>query len=86
VGDADGKERVLLIKQSVALRAYLGEVVVPVVIDALMEICHLQPADPVDYLAEYLYHAVTAKEELGKIPPHWNDLEWGPPPDSEAEA
>jgi adenylate kinase len=80
------KERVLLIKQSVALRAYLGEVVVPVVIDALMEICHLQPADPVDYLAEYLYHAVTAKEELGKIPPHWNDLEWGPPPDSEAEA
>ena len=55
------------------------EVVVPVVIDALMEICHLQPADPVDYLAEYLYHAVTAKEELGKIPPHWSDLEWGPP-------
>jgi adenylate kinase len=80
------KERELLIKQSVQLRAYLGEVVVPVVIEALMEICHLQPADPVDYLAEYLYHAVTAKAELGKIPPHWSDLEWGPPPDSEAEA
>jgi len=40
------KERELLIKQSVQLRAYLGEVVVPVVIEALMEICHLQPADP----------------------------------------
>jgi hypothetical protein len=80
------KERDLLIKQSVQLRAYLGEVVVPVVIEALMEICHLQPADPVDYLAEYLYHAVTAKAELGKIPPHWSDMEWGPPPDSETEA
>jgi hypothetical protein len=35
--------------------------------------------------ARYLYHAVTAKAELGKIPPHWSDLEWGPPADSEAE-
>jgi adenylate kinase len=79
------KERELLIKQSVELRAYLGEHVVPVVIEALMEICHLQPSDPIDYLAEYLYHAVSAKEELGKIPAHWSTMDWGPPPDSELE-
>jgi len=77
------RERELLVKQSTHLRAYLSEVVVPPVIEALMEICHLQPADPVDYLAEYLFHAATAREELGSLPKHWSDLSWGPADDDE---
>jgi adenylate kinase len=79
------RERELLVKQSKPLRDYLSEVVVPPVIEALMEICHLQPADPVDYLAEYLFHAATNKEELGPLPKHWADLEWTPQPPGDDE-
>jgi len=41
--------------QSLPLRTYLMENVMPTLTKALIEICNVRPDDPVDYLAEYLF-------------------------------
>jgi adenylate kinase len=33
--------------------------VVPALVDGLLDICKVQPDDPVDYLAEYLFNRAT---------------------------
>jgi adenylate kinase len=44
---------------SLPLRKYLLEHVVPPLVDGLLDVCKVQPDDPIDYLAEYLFkHAV----------------------------
>jgi adenylate kinase len=73
------RERELLVKQSGPLRTYLMQVVVPHIQKALMEVCHLQPEDPVDYLAEYLFHAAVAEQELGELPKAWRENPWVEP-------
>ncbi len=37
------------------LRDYMNQYVTPTVTEALIEICRVQPSDPVDYLAEFLF-------------------------------
>lgn len=48
-------EQQLLEKYSESLRQYLTTFVVPTLTKGLIEVCQEQPADPVDYLAEYLF-------------------------------
>lgn len=50
------KEQELLEKYSESLRQYLTAFVTPVLTRGLIEVCQEQPSDPVDYLAEYLFH------------------------------
>jgi len=48
-------EQHLLEENSKQLRQYLTAFVVPTLTQGLIEVCQEQPADPVDYLAEYLF-------------------------------
>ena len=44
---------------SLPLRKYLLEHIVPPLVDGLLEVCKVQPDDPIDFLAEYLFkHSV----------------------------
>mgnify|MGYP000029126758 CR=1 FL=1 len=45
----------MLEKRALPLRQYLMSNVVPVLTQGLLEVCKLKPADPVDYLAEWLF-------------------------------
>ena len=49
------KEREILETKSQPLRHYLMDNVIPILADGLLEVCKMQPDDPVDYLAEYLF-------------------------------
>lgn len=40
---------------SLPLRKYLMQNVIPALVDGLLDVCKVQPADPIDYLAEYLF-------------------------------
>ncbi len=51
---------------SAPLRAYLLQHVMPALMDGLMEVVQKQPADPVDYLAEWLYRRATHAQEAGE--------------------
>uniref|UniRef100_A0A8C4FGG7 Adenylate kinase 7b n=1 Tax=Dicentrarchus labrax TaxID=13489 RepID=A0A8C4FGG7_DICLA len=52
--DVRRQEEELLEAQSVPLRSYLIEHVMPTLTQGLMECCTARPQDPVDFLAEYL--------------------------------
>ncbi|XP_062378843.1 adenylate kinase 7 isoform X2 [Sardina pilchardus] len=49
------QENELLDAQSVPLRGYLAQHVMPTLTHGLIECCRNRPADPVDFLAEYLF-------------------------------
>lgn len=49
------EQQELLEESSKPLRQYLLDNVVPHVINGLMEVCKVQPDDPIDYLAEFLF-------------------------------
>lgn len=49
----DQKEK--LDSKSQPIRQYLNDNLVPILTDGLIDICKLQPDDPVDALAEYLF-------------------------------
>lgn len=48
-------ERDILDAKSQPIRQYLMDNLVPILTDGLHEICKRSPADPVDFLAEYLF-------------------------------
>ncbi|TKS86194.1 Adenylate kinase 7 [Collichthys lucidus] len=52
--DARQQQEEVLVAQSVPLRDYLMEHVMPTLTQGLMECCTARPQDPVDFLAEYL--------------------------------
>jgi len=55
------REEAELVGQCAApLRQYLMSHVVPALVEGLVEVCKVQPEDPVDYLAEYLFKCSTA--------------------------
>ena len=41
--------------RAMPLRDYLMENVIPTLTEGLLEVCKVQPEDPVDYLAEWLF-------------------------------
>lgn len=49
------QEKEMLNIRSIPLRQYLTDNVLPVLTEGLIEVCRMKPADPVDYLAEYLF-------------------------------
>ncbi|KAG7226212.1 hypothetical protein INR49_002906 [Caranx melampygus] len=49
------QEQELLEAQSVPMRSYLLEHIMPTLTQGLLECCRAQPQDPVDFLAEYLF-------------------------------
>ncbi|KAI9183218.1 hypothetical protein H9P43_004135 [Blastocladiella emersonii ATCC 22665] len=49
------QEQQVLEAQSLPLRHYLMQHVMPVLSSGLMEVCKVRPEDPIDYLAEYLF-------------------------------
>jgi adenylate kinase len=48
---------------SLPLRKYLMRSVVPALVDGLLDVCKVQPEDPIDYLAEFLFNYATAHVE-----------------------
>lgn len=48
-------ERDVLDSMSHPIRQYLMDNLVPILTDGLIEVCKKTPADPVDFLAEYLF-------------------------------
>ena len=48
-------EREQLIQKSQPIRHYLMENLVPILTDGLINVCKLQPKDPVDSLASFLF-------------------------------
>jgi adenylate kinase len=55
VGYCMQKERELEQVQNFPFRNYLMDFVVPVLNEGLVEVSHILPDDPVEFLAEYLY-------------------------------
>jgi adenylate kinase len=57
------KHREILDQQSQPIRQYLSNNVAEILSDGLAEICRMQPDDPVDALAEYLFkHSLRVPE------------------------
>ncbi|EFC39344.1 adenylate kinase [Naegleria gruberi] len=52
------QEKIMLEVKSQPLRVYLMENVIPVLTKGLIEVCQMQPEDPVDYLAEWLFKQI----------------------------
>jgi adenylate kinase len=50
------EENLLLEASCQPLRSYLMQNVIPALVDGLLDVCRVRPEDPVDYLAEYLFH------------------------------
>ncbi|KAF0976076.1 hypothetical protein FDP41_004752 [Naegleria fowleri] len=57
------QEKMMLEVKSQPLRMYLMENVIPVLTKGLIEVCQMQPEDPVDYLAEWLFRQVENSEK-----------------------
>ncbi|KAG2381450.1 hypothetical protein C9374_006439 [Naegleria lovaniensis] len=57
------QEKMMLEVKSQPLRMYLMENVIPVLTKGLIEVCQMQPEDPVDYLAEWLFRQVEKSTE-----------------------
>ncbi|ORZ30026.1 hypothetical protein BCR44DRAFT_1446619 [Catenaria anguillulae PL171] len=55
VGRVKRQEQEVLEAQSLPLRHYLMQHVMPTLSLALMEVCKMRPDDPIDFLAEYLF-------------------------------
>lgn len=53
------KERQAVEERARPLRDYLNEKVLPYVTEGLYEMAKVQPEDPVDFLAEYLFRCST---------------------------
>ena len=49
------EDSMLIEASSQPIRAYLMANVIPALVDGLLDVCKIQPEDPVDYLAEYLF-------------------------------
>ena len=49
------EDAMLIEASSAPIRSYLMENVIPALVDGLLDVCKVQPDDPVDYLAEYLF-------------------------------
>lgn len=49
------EDAMLIEASSAPIRGYLMENVIPALVDGLLDVCKIQPDDPVDYLAEYLF-------------------------------
>ncbi len=58
------QERDLLDTRSQPIRQYLMDNVVPNLTEGLIEICKSLPADPVDYLADYLLKKADELDEI----------------------
>jgi adenylate kinase len=54
------EEKELVEAASLPLRSYLLSSVIPALVDGLLDVCKVQPDDPVDYLAEFLFKYSTA--------------------------
>jgi hypothetical protein len=52
------QEQEVLEAQSLPLRSYLMQHVMPTLTAGLLEVCKVKPEDPVDYLAEYLFKVI----------------------------
>jgi len=50
------EDRLLLDASALPIRDYLLDNVIPALVDGLLDVCKLQPEDPVDHLAEYLFN------------------------------
>jgi len=62
---AQAHEEALLQARSEPLRNYLMESIMPALSKALVETCSVQPDDPVDFLADYLFkHAQEQEQDL----------------------
>jgi adenylate kinase len=48
---------------SMPLRKYLMASVVPALVDGLLDVCRVQPSDPIDHLAEFLFNYATVEAE-----------------------
>lgn len=49
------EDAMLIEASSLPIRNYLMQNVIPALVDGLLDVCKIQPEDPVDYLAEYLF-------------------------------
>jgi len=67
--DAERRKQLLLEEQalvenySMPLRKYLMKNVVPPITKGLLQVCKVQPEDPVDFLAEYLFKYASANKK-----------------------
>lgn len=60
-------ESELMEARSQPLRAYLADTVVRALTEGMLEVCRVNPTDPVDYLAEFLFkHAEHARGQGGQ--------------------
>jgi len=62
-GEVAQQEHELLEVRSMPLRNYLMQNVIPTLTEGLIEMCKLQPEDPVDYLAEYLFKSTPVEDD-----------------------
>jgi adenylate kinase len=37
------------------LRSFLMDTIVPTLVEGLTEVCKVQPADPIEYISEYMF-------------------------------
>ena len=58
-----GEDQELVEAASLPLRRYLMSSVVPALVDGLLDVCRVQPQDPIDYLAEYMFNYATVAQE-----------------------
>jgi adenylate kinase len=54
------EDQLLVEAASLPLRKYLMRSVVPALVDGLLDVCKMQPDDPIDSLAEFLFNYATA--------------------------
>lgn len=64
--DIEKQEAELLEARSEPLRKYLVTNVIPKLTEGLIEVCEVQPEDPVDYLAEYLFKVAAPDDEAAE--------------------
>lgn len=60
------QEREIMEARSAPLRQYLMENVMPSLTKGLVNACKLRPEDPIDYLAEYLFHSASNMQMPGE--------------------
>jgi adenylate kinase len=53
------EDQKLVEAMSLPLRKYLMANVIPALVDGLLDVCKVQPSDPVDHLADYLFRVAT---------------------------
>ncbi len=58
------EEMALLEARSMPLRNYLMETVIPALTEGMLEVVKLQPEDPIDFLAEFLFQKGQEMEEI----------------------